>query len=202
MAKTKAKDKSRRVAVVIGATSKWQADGRNTKLAHGKALSDEALPVSARWGIGGAIAQKFAGEGFLTVLTTRTKTNAAGLADAIAAQGGEAMIVELDVSSESSVKAAFADIREQAGEPEIVIYNAGYLEGRDLPADQELLEYIPTQMFDTAMHIACRGPFLVAKEVLPAMRKRGAGSYFFSNNSKSLRGTKRKTGEFSTIREC
>jgi NADP-dependent 3-hydroxy acid dehydrogenase YdfG len=50
-------------------------------------------------------------------------------------------------------------------------------------------------MFDTAHHIASRGPFLVAKEVLPAMRRRGTGSLFFSNNSKSLRGRKRLTGE-------
>ena len=28
------------VAVVVGATSKWQADGRNTKLVHGKVLDD------------------------------------------------------------------------------------------------------------------------------------------------------------------
>jgi hypothetical protein len=48
------------VAVVIGATSKWQADGRNTKLAHGKVLDDRDLPVSIRWRIGGAVAQKFA----------------------------------------------------------------------------------------------------------------------------------------------
>ena len=34
------------VAVVIGATSKWQSDGRNTKLAHGKALSDDDIPIS------------------------------------------------------------------------------------------------------------------------------------------------------------
>ena len=59
----------------------------------------------------------------------------------------------------------------------------------------QLLEYIPVEMFDTAHHIASRGPFLVAKEVLPAMRKRGSGSFFFSNNAKSLRGTKRNTGE-------
>ena len=51
------------VAVVIGATSKWQADGRNTRLAHGKAVDDSDLPVGVRWGIGGAIAQKFAAEG-------------------------------------------------------------------------------------------------------------------------------------------
>src|SRR6202011_3693549 len=50
-------------------------------------------------------------------------------------------------------------------------------------------------MFDTTQHIACRGPFLVAKEVLPAMRKKGAGSFFFSNNSSSLRGKKRMTGQ-------
>ena len=61
----------KQVAVVVGATSKWQADGRNTKLAHGKALDDSDLPVGIRWGIGGAIAQKFAKEGFFVVLTTR-----------------------------------------------------------------------------------------------------------------------------------
>ena len=61
------------------------------------------------------------------------------------------------------------------GDPEVVVYNAGYLEGRDLPPEKELLEHIPVDMFDTAQHIASRGPFLVAKEVLPAMRERGAG---------------------------
>ena len=74
-------------------------------------------------------------------------------------------------------------------------YEIARLKGRDLPADKELLEYIPVEMFDTAQHIASRGPFLVAKEVLPAMRKKGAGSFFFSNNSSSLRGKKRYTGQ-------
>ena len=183
------------VAVIVGATSKWQADGRNTKLAHGKALDDKALPVGARWGVGGALAQKFAGEGFFTVLTTRTASNAAALAEAIAQQGGACLTVELDLSSDQSIAAAFATVRAEAGEPDVLIYNAGYLEGRDLPPGKELLEYIPTEMFDTAHHIASRGPFLVAKEVLPAMRRRGTGSFFFSNNAKSLRGTKRNTGE-------
>ena len=185
----------KKVAVVVGATSKWQSDGRNTRLAHGKELDDSHLPVSARYGIGGAVAQKFAQEGFFTVLTTRSASNASALAGAIRDQGGECMVVELDLSSDASVKAAFATIRDKAGDPEVLIYNAGYLEGRDLPPGQELLEYIPVEMFDVAQHIASRGPFLVAKEVLPAMRKKGEGSFFFSNNSKSLRGKKRYTGE-------
>jgi NAD(P)-dependent dehydrogenase (short-subunit alcohol dehydrogenase family) len=187
--------KRKPVAVVIGATSKWQADGRNTKLAHGKAVDDDHLPVGVRWGIGGAVAQKFAAEGFFVVLTTRTAANASALEAAIKAQGGECTIVELDLSKQESVAAAFATIRSDAGDPHVVVYNAGYLEGRDLPPEKELLEHIPVEMFDTAQHIASRGPFLVAKEVLPAMRKRGEGSFFFSNNSSSLRGRKRMTGQ-------
>jgi NAD(P)-dependent dehydrogenase (short-subunit alcohol dehydrogenase family) len=185
----------KQVAVVVGATSKWQSDGRNTLLAHGKPLDDSDLPVGVRWGVGGAVAQKFAQEGFFVVLTTRTTANASGLATAIREQGGDCTIVELDLSSQDSVAGAFNAIRRDAGDPDVLIYNAGYLEGRDLPPGKELLEYIPVEMFDTAQHIASRGPFLVAKEVLPAMRRKGAGSFFFSNNSKSLRGKKRYTGE-------
>ena len=77
----------------------------------------------------------------------------------------------------------------------MLIYNAGYLEGRDLPPEKELLEYVPVEMLDTGLHISARGPFLVAQEVLPAMRKNGRGSFFFSNNSSSLRGKKRMTGQ-------
>lgn len=191
----KGKNKGKPVAVVIGATSKWQSDGRNTKLIHGKAVDDSKLPVGVRWGVGGAVAQKFAAEGFFTVLTTRSKANAEGLLKAIQDQGGDAMIVELDVSQQESITSAFATIRKEVGDPQVVVYNAGYLEGRDLPPEKELLEHIPVEMFDTAHHVASRGPFLVAKEVLPAMRKRGEGSFFFSNNASSLRGRKRMTGQ-------
>jgi len=185
----------RPVAVVVGATSKWQADGRNTRLAHGKAVDDSQLPIGVRWGVGGAIAQKFAQEGFAVVLTTRKAANATGLDQAIRGQGGTSMIVELDLVSPESISRAFATIREKVGDPDVLVYNAGYLEGRDLPPDKELLEHVPNEIFETAQHVASRGPFLVAKEVLPAMRKRGAGSFLISNNSSSLRGRKRLTGQ-------
>jgi len=183
------------VAVVVGATSKWQSDGRNTKLVHGTEIDDTDIPVGLRWGIGGAIAQKFAKEGFFVVLTTRTAANASTLEIAVREQGGECMIVELDLVSTDSISKAFAQIRDEVGDPEVLVYNAGYLEGRDLPPDKELLEHIPDEMFETAQHIASRGPFLVAKEVLPAMRERGEGSFLISNNSFSLRGKKRYTGQ-------
>jgi len=185
----------RPVAVVIGATSKWQADGRNTKLVHGRALDDSQTPVAVRWGVGGAIAQKFAKEGFSVVLTTRNASNAAALEHAIQEQGGDASILELDLTSRESIHAAFAQIHERFGTPDVVVYNAGYLEGRDLPPEKELLEHIPDEMFEVAQHITSRGPFLVAKAILPAMRERRSGSFLISNNPASLRGRKRMTGQ-------
>jgi NAD(P)-dependent dehydrogenase (short-subunit alcohol dehydrogenase family) len=187
--------KGKKVCVVIGATSKWQADGRMTNMLHGGDIDENIVPVGVRWGVGGAIAQKFASEGFFTVVTTRTEKNAVPLAAAIRDHGGEAMIVELDLSSQDSISNAFKTIRAEAGEPDVLIYNAGYLDGRELPEDKELLEHVPVRILDTAIDVAIRGPFLVAQEVLPEMRKRGEGSFFFSNNSSSLRGRKRYTGQ-------
>src|SRR5947207_14489362 len=191
----KTNSKGKPVCVVIGATSKWQSDGRNTILAHGHAVDDSDVEVGVRWGVGGAIAQKFAQQGFFTVVTTRNEANAAPLAKAIREQGGDCMIVELDLVSQESIANAFAAIRREAGDPEVLVYNAGYLEGRDLPPEKELLEHVPLDIFETAQHIASRGPFLVAQEVLPAMRRRGAGSFLISNNASSLRGRKRLTGQ-------
>ena len=105
------------------------------------------------------------------------------------------MIVELDLLSRESISRAFATIRTHAGDPDVLVYNAGYLQGRDLPPDKELLEHVPVEILETAQHIASRGPFLVAQEVLPAMRKRGAGVFLISNNQFSLRGRKRLTGQ-------
>ena len=186
---------ARQIAVVVGATSKWQGDGSNTQLAHGRTLPVDHLPLGMRWGVGGAVAQKFAQEGFFVVLTTRRAPNAEGLAQAIRQQGGECMITELDLASSESVAHAFEAIRSTVGDPQVVIYNAGSILGRALPPEMELLEHMPIEIFDEVHHIAARGPFLVAKQVLPAMRRAGSGTLIFTNNPKALRGTQRKTGE-------
>jgi len=183
------------IAVVIGATSKWQADGRNTHLVHGGDIDDSDMPTAVRWGVGGAIAQRFASEGYRVVLTTRNTANAEGLQQAIVDRDQECTIVELDLSSADSISSAFATIRESLGDPEVVVFNAGYLEGRDLPPEKELLEHMPLEFFETAQHIASRGPFLVAKEILPAMREQGRGSFLITNNAAGLRGRKRYTGQ-------
>ncbi|RDE08702.1 SDR family oxidoreductase [Pelagibacterium lacus] len=172
------------IAVIVGATSKWQhADGSDT------------LPLEVRWGVGGAIAQRFAKSGFQIVVTTRRAQNAAELCAAVTDMGGSCRVVEMDLGSEDSVAAAFNSIREQEGEPDALIYNAGHVAARHLPAGQELLEYVSISDFDVAQTVSCRGPFLVVNQVLPGMRKRGSGAIFFTNNASCLRGRKRRFGE-------
>src|SRR5258706_15474649 len=114
------------VAMIIGATTKWTAEGQSTVHSHGGIVDDGDLPPTVRWGMGGALALKFAREGYFTVLTSRRRANAEPVAELIWQTGGQCMILELDVSSEASIVSAFATIREQAGDPEIVIYNVGY----------------------------------------------------------------------------
>ena len=41
-----------------------------------------------------------------------------------------------------SISAAFKQIFEKAGEPSALIYNAGYLEGRDLPPEKNFLNIL------------------------------------------------------------
>jgi NAD(P)-dependent dehydrogenase (short-subunit alcohol dehydrogenase family) len=129
------------------------------------------------------------------VLTTRSKPNASALEAAIDSDGHDCMTWELDLESDDSISIAFETIRSELGDPEVVVPNAGYLEGRDLPPEMELLEHMPVGIFETAQNISSRGPLLVAKEILPAMTVRGRGSFLITKNAASLRGRKRRTGE-------
>ncbi|CAM9495968.1 unnamed protein product [Discosporangium mesarthrocarpum] len=183
------------VTLIVGATSKWQSDGRNTHLAHGREVDDTGLPLTVRWGVGGALALRFASQGHHVVLTTRKASNAAALEQAIRSEGGAASTIEMDVVSPDSIAAGFAAVADFVGPPDVVIYNVGYLEGRDLPPEKELLEHLPLEIFETAQHLASRGPFLVAQSALPAMRERGHGSFLVTNNPAALRGRKRGTGQ-------
>ncbi|GIT13903.1 MAG: hypothetical protein CM1200mP35_07230 [Chloroflexota bacterium] len=64
------------------------------------------------------------------------------LDNAIKEQGGDSMIVELDLVSSDSISSAFAQIREQAGHPEVLVYKRRLFGRRELPPEQELLEHI------------------------------------------------------------
>jgi hypothetical protein len=105
--------KSEHVAAVVGATSKWQSDGRNTLPAHDKTLDESDLPVKPTLGHRGRhLAEVCPGE-VLRRADNHNKANASALARAIQEQGDDCMFVELDLVSQSSITTAFAMIRDE-----------------------------------------------------------------------------------------
>ncbi|MGA1343131.1 MAG: SDR family NAD(P)-dependent oxidoreductase [Hyphomonas sp.] len=85
-----------------------------------------ALVTGASSGLGRHFAGVLAGAGADVVVAARRMDRLEEVAGEIAAAGGKALPVELDVTSEGSVSGAFAEIREALGRPcDIIINNSG-----------------------------------------------------------------------------
>lgn len=84
-----------------------------------------ALVTGASRGIGRAIAEALARQGATVVGTATTEQGAHAIGEALAALGVEGRGAVLDVGSEQSVEALFADLAAREGPPEILVNNAG-----------------------------------------------------------------------------
>ena len=199
-------NRKRKVCVVVGASSKWQANGVSTKRARqvsgfpvqiprsmrftvsalSSVLDDDEFVDETKWGVGGAICLRFAREGFAVALFSRkTAENVIALADAVKRAGGEPLPVECELGDEQSIKNAFATVVQELGPVDVLVYNAGYTSGG---ASEVLVEDLPTEIFDVSMSVQCRGAFLCCKEVLPHMREQGEGTVLFSSVPNAMRG--------------
>lgn len=117
-----------------------------------------ALVTGANRGIGLAIARSLAAAECHVIFGARDLDAAARAAD-----GLDASIVELDLSSDASIRAAV----ESAGQVDILVNNAGVLGDGDVLSD-------PVG-FDEAMAVRVRGPFLLMQNLFPGMQDRGFG---------------------------
>merc|ERR1712130_348397 len=109
---------------------------------HDKGGTDTQLPATSRWGLGGALALRFAAAGFHVVLLGRRAEIGEAVAAEVVAQGGAATPYVCDVSNDASVKAAF-DVAKSVGTIEVVVFNAApsLPKGRgfgNLPATNEV----------------------------------------------------------------
>jgi NAD(P)-dependent dehydrogenase (short-subunit alcohol dehydrogenase family) len=85
-----------------------------------------ALITGASSGLGAHFAEVLAAHGASVVLAARRVDRLAALADKIAAAGGKARAIEMDVTSEASVVAAFGAIEAEVGRVcDIVVNNSG-----------------------------------------------------------------------------
>ena len=76
-------------------------------------------------GLGSSVARRFASEGFAVALMARGEESVAGAQEEIEELGGTALPVSADATDPLSVESAFGRVREELGDPEVFVYNAG-----------------------------------------------------------------------------
>jgi NAD(P)-dependent dehydrogenase (short-subunit alcohol dehydrogenase family) len=133
-----------------------------------------AFITGASGGLGAQFARTLSAAGAAVVLASRRIEKLKDLRAEIEGKGGDAHVIELDVTDHSSIKSAVAHAETEVGSIDILINNSG------VSTTQRLQEVSPEDydfMFDTNV----KGAFFVAQEVGKRMlaRARGAapGSY-------------------------
>ncbi|GAB4035220.1 MAG: SDR family oxidoreductase [Rubrivivax sp.] len=134
-----------------------------------------ALVTGASGGLGAQFARVLARAGAGVVLAARRVERLKTLRAEIEAAGGDAHVVELDVTDPDSIKSAVAHAETEMGTIDILVNNSG------VSTTQKLVDVTPED-FDYVMDVNTRGAFFVAQEVGKRMiaRSRGAAPGTFT----------------------
>jgi len=128
-----------------------------------------AIVTGAGTGIGRAIALALAREGAKVVVAGRRREKLEEVAQAIRRAGGEAVVTVCDVSIEADSQRVVKDAEEAFGRVNVLVNNAGAL-------SVSTVEGISVEEWDRLMATNLKGPFLMSRAVLPAMRRAGGGA--------------------------
>jgi NAD(P)-dependent dehydrogenase (short-subunit alcohol dehydrogenase family) len=130
--------------------------------------------------IGGAIARKFASEGFTVFAGRRHGEKLAPLVTAIETHGGRAVGRSLDARKEHDI-ASFLEAADQVAPLEICVFNIGANVNFPLVETTE-------RVFRKVWEMACYAGFLTGREAARLMLAHGRGAIFFTGATASLRG--------------
>ncbi|MBV7568398.1 SDR family oxidoreductase [Pseudomonas sp. PDM27] len=139
------------------------------------------LVVGAGDATGGAIAKRFAHEGFVACVTRRSADKLQPLVEAIKADGGEAHGFACDARKEEDVIALVEQIESQIGPIEAFVFNIG----ANVPCS--ILEETARKYFKI-WEMACFSGFLNAREVAKRMARRQRGTILFTGATAGMRG--------------
>jgi NAD(P)-dependent dehydrogenase (short-subunit alcohol dehydrogenase family) len=145
-------------------------------------MNHAALVIGAGDATGGAIARRFAREGFTACVVRRDAAKLAPLVDAIAAAGGRAVPFGVDARDEDGVVALVDGIERDVGPIEAFVFNIG----ANVPAS--ILEQTATR-YSKIWEMACLAGFLSGREVAKRMVARERGTMLFTGATASLRGS-------------
>ena len=126
--------------------------------------SKTALVTGSSQGIGKVIAIKLAENGYITYVTyLNNKSKGENTIAEIAKKGKKAILVNLDVKSEKSVKKVFKKISTDYGHLNILVNNAGI----EIPTSIEKLSF---KEWKDVVETKINGNFLCTKYALPLMK--------------------------------
>lgn len=140
-----------------------------------------ALITGAGEGIGRATALLFAQEGAKVAALGRTEEDLRRVVEEIEAVGGEAMVVQGDISDAGQMERAVRQVVDRWGRLDVVFANAG-VNGVWAP-----IEELKVEEWEQTISINLTGTFLTLKYAVPHLKKGGGGSIIVNS---SINGTR------------
>lgn len=140
-----------------------------------------AIVIGAGDATGGAIARRFAKEGYVACVTRRDAEKLIPLTDRIKSDGGEARGFGSDARKEDQVAELFATVEREVGPVEVMVFNIG------ANVNFSILE-TTERVYRKVWEMAAYSGFLTGREAARAMVPRGRGTIIFTGATASLRG--------------
>lgn len=140
-----------------------------------------ALIIGAGDATGGAIARRFAREGYVACVTRRSLDKLQPLLEEIRSEGGEAHGFASDARREEQVAELVESIERDIGPIEVMVFNIG----ANVPCS--ILEETARKYFKI-WEMACFAGFLTSQAVAKRMVARGRGTILFTGATAGLRG--------------
>ncbi len=140
------------------------------------------LVVGAGDATGGAIARRFAREGYVACVTRRTADKLEPLVERIRDEGGEAHGFASDARKEDDVAALVAKIEAEIAPIEVAVFNIGANVRFDVLDTTE-------RVYRKVWEMGALAGFLMGREVAKAMLPRGHGTIIFTRATASVRGS-------------
>lgn len=140
-----------------------------------------ALVTGAGSGIGRAVSLRLARDGWTVAAAGRDRSRLEATVEAVAAVGGRAVAVTMDVADEASVGDAVAAATSRLGAPAAVVHAAGVSSSRKFTE-------LTVADWRTTFDVNVLGAFLVVRACLPAMTAAGRGRVVLIGSTASVQG--------------
>lgn len=144
-------------------------------------MTRSAIIIGAGDATGGAIAKRFAREGFHTVCTRRTADKLEPLINDISAADGTGYAFGSDARDEAQVQALFEHVETEIAPVEVLVFNIGA--NVNFP-----IADTTSRVYRKVWEMAAFAGFLVGREAASVMTPRGKGTIIFTGATASMRG--------------